>query len=145
MVTCPDCGREFRTEQGLSGHVRWKHKRPGKMRWIPGPGSNLITEAEFPKVLIDALQSNQDMHDSLYKFIISTTAGLRDLAELNHKHCDDNDKDIEELTAKLAELAQMLLRHIKEADKQFAELTAIAQDLKDLVAAGQYEKEKARA
>ena len=30
MFSCPHCGKLFRTRQGVSGHIQWKHQHPQK-------------------------------------------------------------------------------------------------------------------
>jgi hypothetical protein len=144
MVTCPDCGRQFKTPQGLAGHARFKHKHPGKKRWIPGPGSQLITEGDFFKLLNDAIKASTETKEALYELIDTNTRGLQQLAELNHKHIMEIDNGKTELFEKQAELTRLFLNHVQQTKEQFAELTAIVNDLKDLIAVD-YDKEKARA
>jgi hypothetical protein len=124
MIACPDCNKTFKTPQALAGHRRFKHQVPGKLRWIPGPGSHLITEGEFAKVLMDALKSNVEVQESLRSYIDFNVDGLKHLTELNHQQGDDNSKQLEEFTDKLVDLANIVNSHIEWVKKQIAEQKA---------------------
>jgi hypothetical protein len=155
MIACPDCGKEFKTEQGLAGHARFKHHKAGTMRWIPGPGSHLITQqellAEFGQLLLDYFDSDEKVQEGIRKSVQIDVDGLKHLAELNHQHIikigDLLGKEIKLMVEKLSELTGLFLKHVQESDKKFADQTATMTDLTEVVndlVARKYGTEEAR-
>jgi len=124
MVICPDCGKKFKSPQGLAGHLRFRHHKAGTKRWVPKPGSHLITEAEFAQVFMNALNSNLEVQESLRGYIDFNVDALKSLAELNHQQGDDHDKAITELYEKQVELVHIM----QAADNQLAELKATMEE-----------------
>src|SRR5260370_25816214 len=57
---CPQCGKSFQTAQGLSGHVRYLHRKPKRPASIPQPEAK-----QKAKVGASPLASSTGAHEHL--------------------------------------------------------------------------------
>jgi len=65
MMKCEICGKECKTEQGLAGHMRWLHGRPGRRQLQLFPTRRLITDAELVELFKKRDETGHQEHMQL--------------------------------------------------------------------------------
>jgi hypothetical protein len=168
MITCPDCGKEFKNQQGLAGHARFRHHKAGTMRWIPNPDGHLVTLqellAEFATLVSNAIEADEKVQESVRALNQTDHDFFLKAVESNHQDCheirghimkliEDQKKMLEFIDAVNADLVQLKATSeqqqatIEQQQVSIDELTAANTDLAEVVndlVARKYGTEEAR-
>lgn len=110
MMKCEICGKECKTEQGLAGHMRWLHGRPGRRQLQLFPTRRLITDAELIEIFTRRDERNHQAHmDLLGDFDKRTKTLLGEIQRLDKQYLD--------LKGELARIYEQLNKALGQSGK----------------------------
>ena len=82
-MKCEICGKECKTQQGLAGHMRWLHGRPGRKQAQLFPTRRLITDVELIELFKERDASMARAHKAILDIAERTRVLLGEILRLD--------------------------------------------------------------